>query len=61
MKVRIDRNRLEKGVVLCFKDVEFSKTGLDTYLIFNKKGKKSFEFLSYQVARRFLTELLKGE
>ena len=59
MKVRISKNRIDSGIVLGFKNVEVSKNSSGLYVIFDKKAKKFFEFASYQVARRFLTELLK--
>ena len=59
MKVRINKERLDNGTVFGFKDVEISKTLNGFYMIFDKKAKKNYEFTSYQLARRFLTELLK--
>jgi hypothetical protein len=60
MKVKINKTRLNDGVILGFQSCEFSLSISGYYVIYCTKSRKSFEFSNYDAARRFLTNFLKG-
>jgi hypothetical protein len=60
MKVKINKTRLNDGVILGFQGCEFYLSISGYYVIHCTKSHKLFEFSNYDAARRFLTNFLKG-
>ncbi len=57
---KIDKKRIESGVVLGFGNYEILKDSVGIYWIFNHKLKIRLQFASYRMARHTLGQLLNG-